>query len=207
MNPIRTASRVVVGANLKLGAWPLRRAAALLPGNGTGPRSAAELAIDQADAALRDAAGTLLRDNELREDARRRRKAAVDRAQAVALRTDAELEREEADERIAEGREEAAKKRQQARKQATRKRAQAQKTATARKQSVRQSAEQRERAAAERAAETEEQIESRARRERLEVLEERSDALREQEEALTAADEAQRLAEAAATAKAERKNP
>src|SRR5437763_11692225 len=121
MNPFRTITRAGVGGTLRLGAWPLRRAASFLPGNGSGPHGAAELAIDQADAAVRDAVGSLLRDDDLRTDARRRRQAAVDRAQALAKRQQAEVERDEADERIAEGREEAERKRRQARGQAARK--------------------------------------------------------------------------------------
>ena len=56
------------------------------------------------------------------------------------------------------------------------------------------------------AAKSEEAIESRGRKARLETLETKAEALREQEQSLTAADEAKRLADAAAAAKAIRKD-
>jgi hypothetical protein len=53
---------------------------------------------------------------------------------------------------------------------------------------------------------TEQAANRRARKDRLETLEAKTDSLREQEQALAARDEARRLSDAAARTKAERKN-
>ena len=176
---IRTISRAAVGGTISAVAWPLRRVAAVLP--------AGELLVDQADAALRDVAGTILFDRELHEDARRRREAAAQRLTAVNLREDAQQTRAEAEA------------------DAERTRREARAEAKAEKERVEQSAQRRKQAARAQKRETEEQLESRARRERLEALEKESEALEEEREAVTAAAEAQRLGEAAARAKAARK--
>ena len=177
---IRILSRAAVGGSISLGAWPLRQVARLFP--------AGELLVDQADAALRDVAGTVLFDQQLHEDARRRREAAAQRLTAVNLREEAEQERAEANA------------------EAERKRREARSGAREEKQRVETSARRRKQAAREDARKTEEELERRERRERLAALEEQADALEEEREAVTAAAEAQRLGEAAARAKAARKS-
>ena len=43
MNPIRTLTRAGVAGSVTLGTFPLRRVAALLPGNGSGPHAIATI--------------------------------------------------------------------------------------------------------------------------------------------------------------------
>ena len=91
-------------------------------------RETAEIAVDRADATVRDLAGGVLLDPELREDAARRRTAATEREKAVRLRarpscapsaarSTAEQEREQAEAQAARGQEacrEAAQERRRA---------------------------------------------------------------------------------------------
>lgn len=177
---IRTLSRAAVGGTISAAAWPLRRVAGLFPAGG--------LLVDQADAALRDVAGTILFDEQLHEDARRRREAVAERLTAVNLRMEAEETR-------AAAREDAERKRRQARSQAQ-----------AEKERVEQSAQRRKQSARADARETAEELEERARGERLDVLEKQSEALEEERAAVTVGAEAQRLGDAAARAKAARKS-
>jgi hypothetical protein len=72
------------------------------------------LKVDRADAAARSAAGTAIRDEALKDDARRRRRAADERARAMRLRGVAEEHKEQAEETTTEAREEAERKRKQA---------------------------------------------------------------------------------------------
>ena len=91
-----------VGAGVKLARLPLDIAVSMLPGDGDGARPAASIAVDRWEATLRQVAGYALRDDELREDAARRRAAADERARALRLREAAERRRAEADERLAD---------------------------------------------------------------------------------------------------------
>ena len=191
---IRTLTRVAVGGTLTAAEWPLRRVAGIFP--------AGELVVDQVDAALRDVAGTILFDQQLHEDARRRREAAAQRLTGVNLRDRAEEERIEAEERVEREREEAERLRAEARREADRKRRQARAETQAEKQQVEESARRRKQEARADARATHEVLDAVERDQRLAVLDKQSEALEEQREAVTANDEAQRLAEAAARAKA-----
>jgi len=87
---IRKLQRGAVDASIK--------AARVLPDTAvrlTG-RPEAELALDQVDAQVRDVAGRLLFDDELRTDARRRRVAARERGEALRLRGKAQQTKQEA---------------------------------------------------------------------------------------------------------------
>lgn len=194
---IRTLTRAAVGGTLTAAAWPLRRVAGIFP--------AGELVLDQVDAALRDTAGTILFDEQLHEDARRRREAAAQRLTAVNLRDRAEEERIEAEDRVAREHEQAERLRGEARREAERKRRQARAETQAEKRQVAESARRRKQEARADARATDELLDAVERDQRLAVLDKKSEALEEQREAVTAADEAQRLADAAARAKAERK--
>src|SRR5688572_23233759 len=81
MPAVREIPRAAVDGYLKAVKWPLEQAARRFDGDG-----GAELVLDRADAAVRDAVGSVLRDPELREDARRRRLAATEREKALRLR-------------------------------------------------------------------------------------------------------------------------
>ena len=92
------------------------------------------LKLDRADAAARNAAGTALRDETLKDDARARRKAADERERALRLRGVATEHVEAADAKAAEAEEEAEKKRKDAAKAAERKKQQAKKRREAAKE-------------------------------------------------------------------------
>ncbi len=110
----RSISRTAVEGSLRLVRLPLDAAIGRLPGNGTGPRPTATLALDRADATLRAFAGTILGDSVLREDAHMRRAALKERERAQALRGEAQEKTEEADARLQERQDQAARQRAQA---------------------------------------------------------------------------------------------
>src|SRR4051794_11672356 len=172
---LRAIPRTAVDRYLKVARWPVDTTLALLGRNG-----AATSAIDRIDATFREAAALALGDQELREDARRRREAAAERDRSARLRDEADL-------RAERGREEAAQRRQRGSHQA------------------RQTAQRRRESTRRQAAKAKEAIQESADRARLDELETRSEALEERENALTARDEARRLGNAAARAKAQRK--
>ncbi len=76
---LRDIPRSAVGGAVKLTRLPLDIVVSMLPGDGRGAKAAAAIAVDRFEATLRDAAGIALFDNELREDAMRRRRAADER--------------------------------------------------------------------------------------------------------------------------------
>ena len=65
----RSIPRAAVESSLRLVRLPLDAGIGRLPGNGTGARPTARLALDRTDATLRAFVGTLLSDPVLREDA------------------------------------------------------------------------------------------------------------------------------------------
>src|ERR687893_734832 len=93
---LRDIPRSAVGGAVKLTRLPLDIVVAMLPGNGNATKPAAAIAVDRFEAALRDAAGIALFDEELREDAARRRIAADERERELRLRAEAEQRKKEA---------------------------------------------------------------------------------------------------------------
>lgn len=87
---IRKIQRAAVDTWLKASRMPLDRGAKLMG-------EEAEVAVDRADAEVRDAAGRLLFNDELREDARLRRAAAKERGEALRLRATAAETSQEAE--------------------------------------------------------------------------------------------------------------
>ena len=85
---IQTLPRTLVAGAIKVVRLPADLALAYT-GDGAFATSAG-VAVDRVDAAVRGAAGTVLRDDQLRRDADRRREAAGERARALRLRTEAE---------------------------------------------------------------------------------------------------------------------
>jgi hypothetical protein len=69
---VREVPRTAVESYLRLVRLPLDGAISLLPGNGTGAKPAARLALDRADATLRAVIATILGDPFIREDAQSR---------------------------------------------------------------------------------------------------------------------------------------
>jgi hypothetical protein len=202
---VRTIPGTAVDGYLRLVRVPLDGAISLLPGNGTGAKPTAEIALDRLDATLRGAIANLLSDTALRDDAERRRIAAQERGRALRLRAKAGVKAEEADSRLEKRQQQATDQREQAtqraevrrqmvaRERETKKR-HAAKTESGRLQASRRTAERREEA-----------VNARAPKERLKAVDAKADALRDKEKQLVARDEARRLRDAAGRAKAERK--
>ncbi len=203
---IRAIPRGAVGAGVKLARLPLDVAVSLLPeSDGGGPRPAASIAVDRWEATMRQLAGYALLDDELRQDAIRRRIAADERARALRLRNAAEERSAEADERLADRAEQTEEHRAAAEQRAERQRDQAEQRRAQRARGEAQR-ETKGKAANRRAkAKAEEAIEEQADGARLEQLEAEAQALEEGEVAVAAKSEAQRLQDAATAKKAARK--
>jgi hypothetical protein len=110
----RRIPRTAVENSLRLVRVPLDAAIGRLPGNGTGARPTARLALDRADATPRAFAGTILGDSVLREDAQQRCAALNERERAQALRGDAQEKTLQADARLEERHDQVARQRAQA---------------------------------------------------------------------------------------------
>jgi hypothetical protein len=82
--------RTVVDSYLRLIRVPIDAAINRLPGNGTGAAPHVRLVVDRADATVRAALASILRDPGLRDDAQQRRTAAEMREHAIQLRQAAE---------------------------------------------------------------------------------------------------------------------
>lgn len=204
---MREIPRSAVGGAVKLTRLPLDIVVSMLPGDGdgSGAKPAAAIAVDRFEATLRDAAGIVLFDSELREDAMRRRIAADERERELGLRTEAERRSAEADDRFsdrvedAEDRRTAAEQRAEDEHQAAEQRKQQRTGNAARREQTRKAANRKARAKAD------EQIDQDADAARLEQLKAEAKALEEREAALTAQAEAQRLQDEATRKKAARK--
>src|SRR5687768_11296672 len=114
----RTIPRAAVDVYLRVARLPVDTAVGLLPGDDQGIRPAAQLTVDRADATLRDLAGLVLADRELRADAARRRIAADERERALRLRAEARRTKQQADERLGERQESAQEGREAAERRA-----------------------------------------------------------------------------------------
>ncbi|HUR86156.1 MAG TPA: hypothetical protein VMY78_12480 [Solirubrobacteraceae bacterium] len=203
---IRTIPRTAVGGSIKLMRLPLDMAVALLPGNGSGPKPAAGLALDRAEAQLRDIAGAALGDEVLREDAARRRVAADERERALRLRAAAARRTAEADEVLSETREEAEQRREEAGAEARHRRAEAERLRKKRAQEAAQAERKRKSANHKALSKAEQEIEEKADDARLSQLQQDAEVLEQKAEALTAEAEAHRLQDEATKKKAARKS-
>jgi hypothetical protein len=203
---IRAIPRSAVGGSIRVMRLPLDIAVSLLPGNSTGSRPKAGIALDRLEAQVRDLAGAVLGDEVLREDAARRRLAADERERAMRLRTAAADRTGEAEDRLAQTRQDAEERREEAAERARRQRLEA---GHAREQRSRDAAhiERKRREASETArSEVDEAVDEVAAEARLEQLRREEAALDQRSDALTAQSEAQRLQEAATRRKAARKS-
>ena len=200
---IRTISRSAIGGYLKLLRFPFDAGIRLL---GNGHRaSRAELVLDRFDAVAHEVAGRALRDEELLEDGARLRAATNERERAQSLREEADRRSERADGRVADREKQAARQRREAvrRSEDRKKRADRRRQTEGRRLTE---AEARRKAAAKKAAaETKATLNHRAKKGRLEQLDEEASALAKRERALVAKQEAQRLRRAASKTKAARK--
>ena len=197
---IRQIQRAALGGSIWTARLPLDTAVSLL-----GSESA-EIVLDRADAALRDTAGRLLFDDELRQDAARRRAAVAERERALRLRTQAEVVNRDAAERVDERERQAEQRRQAANEQAKRRKQAAARRRDAERERAAKVERSRKQSAVQTEARVEERVESEAQRERLEALEEKAEALESAKDALTAHDEARRLKREASKVKAQRKS-
>jgi hypothetical protein len=196
------AGKAVDGA-LRLVRIPADQLLRLVPGaNAT---ATAGLAIDRADATVRNVAGSLFRDQGLREDAELRREATEERKRAAQLRTEAEEKIESAEARTEKAQAESEARRKQADQKARRKQAQAAERRERLKEQAAETAAKRKRMARGNAQEAKEKAGKRGKVNRLEQLEKKSDALEVKEASVRAADEARRLEEAATATKEKRK--
>jgi hypothetical protein len=201
---VRDVRRTAIDRWLKAARLPFDAATHLLP-NGRGPRNTAGLVIDRADATIRAAVGGLLRDDDLRDDAARRRLAADERQRALVLRTEAEQKQREADTQLSEELAEAQRLREASEREAAGRAERADDKASRLQEAAQDAAAARAREVERARAQKTAAAEKRAKRERLEVLDGQAEALDEETDALTAKDEAQRLRRATAAAKRERK--
>src|SRR4029079_7793732 len=101
MIEVRTVRRAAINRWLRVARLPFDTVAHLLPGD-RGPRNAALLVIDRADANVRAAVGGFLHDDDLRAAAFRRRAAADERERAAELRSAAEEKQRASDAELAQ---------------------------------------------------------------------------------------------------------
>lgn len=201
------AGRMAVDGWLKTARIPLALITRALPDRpqGSWARASAELAIDRAEATVRQKVGELLRDDELEADGRRRQIAVHERQRAIALRAEAEEERRAADLQLVAERETAERRRSEAQRTAEQQAASVEREKAEQERQARQAAAEQRRSVESAKAQKVAAVEQRTKRQRLEVLDDQLDELDEQATALTTADEALRLRQAATAAKAARK--
>ncbi len=202
MTALKAIPKATVSGAIKLARLPADTALRAAPES---VASSAGLAVDRADAAVRSAAGTALRDPQLRDEAKRLHEAIAERRRARGLRARASERIEEGEERAETARAEAEERRRLADQDAKRKREHAQKRREQERAEAKKAKKQRKRAAQKRADKERDKLKDRAQAGRLDALEAKAGALKERERALTEADEAHRLENAAARAKQERK--
>jgi NADH dehydrogenase [ubiquinone] 1 alpha subcomplex assembly factor 7 len=204
MIEVRNVRRAAIDRWLRVARLPFDTVAHLLPSD-RGPRNAAMLVIDRADASVRAAVAEFLRDDDLRADAFRRRAAVDERERAAELRIAAEEKKRVSDAELAHELDGAARLREEAARDAEIRAREADEERSRRQRQARQTAAAQARVVDDVAAEQLASVEKQAKRERLNVLDEQADALDTEADALVATDEAQRLRDAARAAKATRK--
>ena len=195
-----------IDRSLKLIRGPLDLIIGQLPGRENGPGAAARIAVDRIDASARGMLASVLGDDRLTEDARRRAAAADERERAVELRREGEIRQEKAEARLEDRREQAAGRRERAGSRASSRRQQAERTRQSTTKRAKQAQSERTKASRQAQEHTEEAIDSAEAASRLPAVDEQAEALREREAALAQADEARRLGDAAAQVKQERQS-
>lgn len=200
---LKDISRTAVDGYLKV----VRKPVDAVLSRGKSDRSKAlSVKLDRVDAAARSAAGTALRNPDLKDDAQRRREAAGERERAQRLRGVATEHAEKAEAQSAAVQEEAEQRRRKAAEQTERRKQQAQKRKAAARKKAAEASSERKQSAKKAAAETKAESAKQTKREQLAQLEAKEAALEKKEAAVNSAAESRRLAEAASEAKAKRKN-
>ena len=156
-----------------------------------------EVAVGRVDAAVREFVGRALSDDELLEDADRRRAAADNRAVAIELEEEATRRAQEAEERRQQREAQAEEARQRAEERAEEKREKAEQTAQQRRQAVRKATQSRKKNVKKAAARKREAIEEAERDARLEELREKEEALDAEEQAVKEEQRGTRLKQSA----------
>ena len=201
---VKTIPRTAVDRSLQILRVPLDTTIGVL-GRGDKGESVGVM-VDQADAAVRQFAGRLLRDDEFQRDARLREEAAAERRRALELRAEAELERRRADTELHDELRSAEERREAAQQRAEEQHEQVEQERKVRTRQAAQATEQRKTAVRKTAARAEDKIEARGKKARLAELDEKADVLEAEANAATAKSEAQRLQRAASEVKATRKS-
>lgn len=202
---LRTISRSAVGGYVKLLRLPFDGAARLRPRNEEDGPSRGTLALDRFEATFRRVAGGMLGDDELVQDATRRRVAVDERQRAFRLRAEAGRRTDLAEERLSANEEKAEQQRRQASQRAAERKRQAEKRRQSESGRIAEDEARRRRANENAAAQRAEAIEDRSKRSQLRQLDREADALAKSQDALTAKSEARRLRQAAGNTKAARK--
>ena len=200
---LRTATRLGVDASVRAARLPFDLGTRFVGG----PESALALAVDRADARARALAGFILGDADLQDDAARRHAATDERVRALSLREQAERTSEHADQRVAGGERPLRAGVPRRTSSARARKAQAEERRRSREAEATQAADRGRRSTEAAKAAKQRTVQARTDEARLDALEEKAEALEQEEEALVASDEAKRLARAAGTAKARRKEP
>jgi DNA anti-recombination protein RmuC len=203
MNP-RTLTRSAVDLSVRtaLAPWTAVARFTRFGGDRTSPL---EVAVGRIDAAVREFAGRALFDDELVQDAARRRAAADNRSVAIELHQEAEKREQEAEQRRQQREAQAEEVRERTEQVADQKREQAEQKASQRKQAVKKSANARKQAVSKAAAKKREQIAKAEREARLEELEETEEALDAEQRAIAEQKRAERLKSSAAATRAARR--
>jgi hypothetical protein len=199
---MHTVPKTVLDRSLRLARAPIDAALGVVGASD----SAARHLVDRVEAGARSATGTLFADDELKQEGRDVLLATKQRERADRLHEEAELREDEAQRTIEAVAEETAKKRAEAEQRAEQERRKAEKRQRERESRATKSA----------AAEKEKKVKSAAKAKRtntkrdqaakLEKLDAKEESIEVKEEAARAQREAERLKEAAAAAKASRKD-
>jgi colicin import membrane protein len=198
----RGATRAAVDVSLRVGLAPWNAAARLTR---RGPRpSPLELAVDQFDASARQLAGRLLSDDDMVDDAERRRAAVRARSTARDLHETADERAAEADREAEDLERRADETRQVVEQGAQARRKAAEKKAASRKAQAESRQRARKSTVAKSAARRKDAIGEAGRSARLSELADREEVLDAKEQALRAEDRAERLEQEAAAEKSRR---
>lgn len=202
---MRKLASGIIDGYLKLVRAPVDWAIGRLPGSRVGAQAVSRATVDRIDANVRTVAGSVLGDERLSQDARRRRVAATEEANAVDLRRAAEVVSDQAESRLEQRQDQAGDRRERATAKATARRSQATGKQRARTRQAGQTERKRTQSSRQQTARATEQVQSETAKARLPAVEEQAQALRDREAATEREDDAARLGQAAARVKAQRK--
>lgn len=202
MNP-KTITKSAVDLTLRASLAPWSKVARFTR-FGRDRTSPLEVAVGRVDAAVREAAGRLLSDDELLAEAVRLRAAADNRSLAADLHDEAEEREAAAEERRRQREAQAEDVREQAAEKTQEKKAVAKQSASKRRSGVKKQAQKRKQTVRKAAAKKREQISKAEREARLAELDEKEQALEAAEDVLSEEERAARLKRSAEATRAAR---